>query len=108
MYDIIIIGAGPAGLTAAIYACRAEKSTLVLEAKSYGGQIINTPDIANYPVAPGISGFEFATTLYNQAKDLGAQIVFEKAVAVEDGETKTVRTPNNAYEGKAVILATGA
>ena len=108
MYDIIIIGAGPAGLTAAIYACRAEKSTLVLEAKSYGGQIINTPDIANYPVAPGISGFEFATTLYNQAKDLGAQIVFEKAVAVEDGETKPVRTPNNAYEGKAVILATGA
>ncbi len=108
MYDIIIVGAGPAGLTAAIYACRAEKSTLVLEAKSYGGQIINTPDIANYPVAPGISGFEFATTLYNQAKDLGAEIRFEKVTAVEDGEIKTVRTLANAYEAKAVILATGA
>ena len=68
MYDILIVGAGPAGLTAAIYACRAEKSTLVLEAKTYGGQIINTPDIANYPVAPGISGFEFAQTLFQQAK----------------------------------------
>ncbi len=108
MYDIIIIGAGPAGLTAAIYACRAEKRTLVLEAKSYGGQIINTPDIANYPVAPGISGFEFATTLYNQAKDLGAEIRFEKAVGVEDGAVKIVRTPQNTYEAKAVILATGA
>ena len=108
MYDIIIVGAGPAGLTAAIYACRAEKSTLVLEAKSYGGQIINTPDIANYPVAPGISGFEFATTLYNQAKDLGAEIRFEKVVSVEDGKIKTVRTLANAYEAKAVILATGA
>ena len=108
MYDVIIVGAGPAGLTAAIYACRAEKSTLVLEAKSYGGQIINTPDIANYPVAPGISGFEFATTLYNQAKDLGAEIRFEKVTALEDGEIKTVRTAANAYEAKAVILATGA
>ena len=106
--DVIIVGGGPAGLTAAIYARRANKSVLFLEAMACGGQIINTPDIANYPVAPGISGFEFATTLYNQAKDLGAQIVFEKAVAVEDGEIKTVRTPNNAYEGKAVILATGA
>ncbi len=108
MYDIIIIGAGPAGLTAAIYACRAEKRTLVLEAKSYGGQIINTPDIANYPVAPGISGFEFATTLYHQAKDLGAEIRFEKVVGVEDGAVKIVRTPQNTYEAKAVILATGA
>ncbi len=108
MYDVLIIGAGPAGLTAAIYACRAEKSTLVLEAKSYGGQIINTPDIANYPVAPNISGFEFATTLYNQAKDLGAEIKFEKAVSIDDGEIKTVHTPKNTYEAKTVILATGA
>ena len=108
MYDIIIVGAGPAGLTAAIYACRAEKRTLVLEAKSYGGQIINTPDIANSPVAPSISGFEFATTLYNQAKDLGAELRFEKVQAVEDGKVKTVRTSAGAYEAKAVILATGA
>ena len=108
MYDVIIVGAGPAGLTAAIYACRAEKSTLVLEAKSYGGQIINTPDIANYPVAPGISGFEFATTLFNQAKDLGALVKFEKVIEVRDGAVKTVVTPKNTYEAKTVILATGA
>ena len=108
MYDIIIVGAGPAGLTAAIYACRAEKTTLVLEAKTYGGQIINTPDIANYPVAPNISGFDFATTLYNQAKNLGAEIKFEKVTEVRDGEVKTVVTPKNEYEAKAVILATGA
>ena len=108
MYDVIIVGAGPAGLTAAIYACRAEKSTLVLEAKSYGGQIINTPDIANYPVAPGISGFEFATTLFNQAKDLGALVKFEKVTEVRDGAVKTVVTPKNTYEAKTVILATGA
>ena len=108
MYDIIIVGAGPAGLTAAIYTCRAEKTTLVLEAKTYGGQIINTPDIANYPVAPGISGFDFATTLYNQAKDLGAEIRFEKVTELIDGDVKTVVTPKQRYEAKAVILATGA
>ena len=108
MYDVLIIGAGPAGLTAAIYACRAEKSTLVLEAKTYGGQIINTPDIANYPVAPGISGFDFATTLYNQAKNLGAEVKFEKVTEVRNGDVKTVVTPKNTYEAKTVILATGA
>ena len=58
MYDIIIVGAGPAGLTAAIYARRAQKSVLVLEAKSYGGQIINTPNIENYPCINSISGFD--------------------------------------------------
>ena len=60
MHDIIIIGAGPAGMTAAIYGRRASKTVLMIEAKSYGGQIINTPDIENYPVAPHISGFDFA------------------------------------------------
>ena len=76
MYDIIIIGAGPAGLTAAIYAERAEKETLVLEANSYGGQIITTDKIENYPGMPGVSGYDFATALYKQAKDLGAEIKF--------------------------------
>ena len=74
MYDIIIIGAGPAGLTAALYAVRSNKKVLVLEAKSYGGQIINANKIENYPGLPIISGFEFATTLYNQVKNLGAEI----------------------------------
>ncbi|MBR5089927.1 MAG: FAD-dependent oxidoreductase [Ruminiclostridium sp.] len=109
MYDIIIIGAGPAGLTAAIYARRASKSVLVLEALSYGGQIINTPDIENYPTAAHISGFEFATKVYEQAEALGAEFVFEKAVDIrDDGATKTVVTADGEYTGKAVIIATGS
>ena len=109
MTDIIIIGAGPAGMTAAIYARRAAKSVLVLEALSYGGQIINTPDIENYPVAAHISGFDFAVNVYNQAKELGAEFKFEKAIAIEDrGEEKVVRTKKNEYTAKAVIIATGS
>ena len=109
MYDIIIIGAGPAGLTAAIYAKRASKNVLVLEAKSYGGQIINTLDIENYPVEAHISGFDFATKLYNQTKELGAEIKFEKVVDINDkGQVKEVITTKNTYTSKAVIIATGS
>ena len=109
MYDIIIIGAGPAGMTAAIYARRASKSVLLLEAKSYGGQIINTPDIENYPVEAHISGFDFAQKLYEQTKALGAEFKFEKAVEIKDeGSTKTVVTVKDSYAAKAVIIATGS
>ena len=109
LYDIIIIGAGPAGLTSAIYAKRANKNVLVLEAKSYGGQIINTLDIENYPVEAHISGFDFATKLYNQAKDLGAEIIFEKVVDINDKDSiKEVITTKNTYSAKAVIIATGS
>ena len=109
MYDILIVGAGPAGLTAAIYARRASKSVLILEAKSYGGQIINTPEIENYPVAPHISGFDFATKIYEQATALGAEVVYEKAVEIIDnGSEKEVRTENNSYKAKAIIIATGS
>ena len=109
MYDIIIIGAGPAGMTAAIYARRAAKTVLVLEALSYGGQIINTPDIENYPAAAHVSGFDFATGVYNQAKELGAEFKFEKALEIVDrGEDKLVRTKKNEYTAKAVIIATGS
>ena len=106
MYDIIIIGAGPAGLTAALYAVRSNKKVLVLEAKSYGGQIINANKIENYPGLPIISGFEFATTLYNQVKNLGAEIKFETVLRID--ENKNVITIKNEYQGKAIILATGA
>lgn len=109
MYDIIIIGAGPAGMTAAIYARRASKSVLLLESKSYGGQIINTPDIENYPVEAHISGFDFAQKLYEQTKALGAEFKFEKAVEIKDeGSTKTVVTVKDSYTAKAVIIATGS
>lgn len=110
MKDIIIIGAGPAGLTAAIYAGRAGKSVLILEAKTFGGQIIYAPKIENYPAMPGISGFEFAQKLYEHAMSFGAEIVYEAAVGVEDRDgVKVVRSAkNNEYEAKAVIIATGA
>ena len=106
MYDIIIIGAGPAGLTAAIYGRRANKSVLVLEAKSYGAQIINTLDIENYPANNHISGFDFATNLYNQVKELGAEIVFDKVIEITNN--KEVITANNKYNAKAIIIATGS
>lgn len=109
MYDIIVIGAGPAGMTAAIYARRAAKSVLVLEAQSYGGQIINTPDIENYPAAANISGFDFATNVYNQAKALGAEFKFEKVLEISDrGEEKEIVTKRNTYRARTVIIATGS
>ena len=108
MYDTIVIGAGLAGLTAAIYLKRASKKVLVLEALNYGGQIINTLDIENYPVEEHISGFDFATKIYNQAKNLGAEIKFEKAIEIIDGDTKIVKTTKNTYEAKTIIIATGS
>ncbi len=109
MYDIIIVGAGPAGMTAAIYARRASKSVLVLEAVNYGGQILNTPDIENYPVEAHISGYDFSTKVYEQAKGLGAEFIFEKVTELrEENNLKTVVTTKNTYTAKAVILATGS
>lgn len=109
MYDIIIIGAGPAGMTAAIYGKRALKSVLILEAITYGGQIINTLDIENYPVEAHISGFDFATKLYNQVIDLGAEIKYEKVTKIIDkNEYKEVMTSKNTYQAKTIIIATGA
>lgn len=109
MYDVIVIGAGPAGLTSSIYLRRSNKKVLVLEAVTYGGQIINTLDIENYPARPHVSGFDFANDLYNQAKELGAEIIFEKAININDNaDYKEVITNKSAYKSKAVIIATGA
>ena len=107
--DLIIIGAGTAGMTAAIYAQRAGKQAIMLEALSYGGQIINSPDVENYPGMAHVSGFDFATALYEQAKGLGAELRFEKALSIEERDGhKVVKTAKTEYECKAVILATGA
>ncbi|MBR1417311.1 MAG: FAD-dependent oxidoreductase [Bacilli bacterium] len=105
MYDIIIIGAGPAGMTSALYALRANKKVLVLESNTYGGQIVNASNIANYPALPNISGFDYATNLYNQIKELGVQIKFETVIRIT--KEKTVITSDNEYNAKAIILATG-
>ena len=107
MFDIIIIGAGPAGLTSAIYGRRANKKVLVLEEKNFGGQIINTMDIENYPALYHISGFDFANNLYHQALKLGAEIKFEKVIKILNGKIKKVYTKNNIYEAKTIIVATG-
>ena len=109
MYDIIIIGSGPAGMTASIYARRALKKVLVLEAVSYGGQIINTLDIENYPVEAHISGFDFSTKLYNQAVDLGAEFIFEKCIKIDKNNSSfDVFTSNSKYQCKSLIIATGS
>lgn len=109
MYDVIIIGAGPAGLTSAIYLRRANKKVLVLEAKSYGGAIINTLSIENYPGLMHVSGFDLATNLYNQAKELGTEIIFEKVVDIQEVDNvKEVVTSKNNYKAMAIIIATGS
>lgn len=107
MYDAIVIGAGPAGLSAAIYLKRANKSVLVLDGKGFGGAIINTNKIENYPACPNISGFDFASNLYNQTKDLGAVIKFEEVIEIKNTKVKTVITKKSSYKGKTIIIATG-
>ena len=106
MYDIIIIGAGPAGLTAALYAARANKKILILEAKTYGGQIVNASLIENYPGIADISGFDYATNLYSQVKNLGCDIKYQTVIRIDDDNT--VITNTDKYHAKAIILATGA
>ena len=109
MYDIVIIGAGPAGLTAAIYAIRSNKKVLVLEARTYGGQILNASKIDNYPGIQHINGVDFATSLYNQVKELDCEILFEKAVKIDTtSKIMKVFTVSNEYLCKSIIIATGA
>lgn len=106
MYDCIIIGAGPAGLTGAIYLRRANKKVLVLESKGYGGQIAGADKVENYPGIAQISGIELAENLYSQAKNMGAEIRFETVKSVE--KDKTVQTDGGTYQAKTVIIANGA
>lgn len=108
MHDIIIIGAGPAGLTAALYALRADKSVLVLEKGTFGGQITYSPQIENYPGFASMSGNEFAEKLVDQVISQGAEIEMETVTAIRNnGATKTVVTEDGEHEAKAVIIATG-
>ncbi|MBQ8871368.1 MAG: thioredoxin-disulfide reductase [Bacilli bacterium] len=105
MYDVIIIGAGPAGLTAAIYLGRAGKKVLILEKNVYGGQIVNSKEVENYPAISKISGFEFSNNLYNQAKNFGAELKYETVVNLT--KDKEVTTNRGKYQAKSIIIATG-
>lgn len=106
MYDIIIVGGGPAGLTAALYAGRANKKVVVFEAKVPGGQIVNAHMVSNYPGIDNISGADYATNLYNQVLNLGVEVKFETVLSINDD--KEVTTNKGTYKAKAIILATGA
>lgn len=108
MYDIIIIGGGPAGLTAAIYARRANKSVLVIEKGSFGGQITFSPKVENIPGFAEVTGNEFAEKLVEQALNLDAEVECAEVLSVTDGDIKTVHTDGGDFEARAVIIATGA
>ena len=110
MVDIIIIGGGPAGLTAATYACRAGKSVLVLEKNAFGGQITWSPKVENFPGFVSVSGTELGDKLLEQAMAQGAEVELEEAAEIRrEGEGFCVRCASGmSYEGSALILATGA
>lgn len=108
MYDIIIIGGGPAGLTAALYARRANKSVLIIEKGSFGGQITYSPKVENIPGFAEVTGNEFAEKLVEQVLAQDAEVECAEVLELRDGEYKTVVTDSGEYTAKAMIIATGA
>lgn len=110
VYDVIIIGAGPAGLSAGLYAGRARLSSLIIEKAKEGGQIGKTAEIENYPGSlEAESGPTLIERMANQARNFGAHTVYDTVESVElEGEVKTVKCASAAYQGKTVIIATGA
>lgn len=110
MYDIIVVGGGPAGLTAALYALRAGKSVLIIEKSTFGGQITWSPKVENYPAIPSVSGTELGDRLMAQAEAQGAEFELDEVVSVElDGDIKRVKTDfGGEFEAKALIIAVGA
>lgn len=109
MYDIIIIGSGPAGLTAALYALRADKRVLVLEKENFGGQITFSPKVENYPAFMQISGNELAQKLMDQVMEHGADIELGEVTGIVcEPDRKKVLCTDEVYEARAVIIATGS
>lgn len=110
MYDIIVIGAGMAGMTAALYCLRTDKTVLILEAETVGGQIANSPRVENYPTVGAIGGSELANRLFEQVLEMGAQFELERVQKVEKVAEQhfVVSTDYGTHEAKAVIVAAGA
>ncbi|MBR5783148.1 MAG: FAD-dependent oxidoreductase [Clostridia bacterium] len=108
MYDLIVVGGGPAGLTAALYARRAGKSVLIIEKSTFGGQITYSPKVENIPGFVSLTGNEFAEKLVEQVLEQGADVEMAEVLSLRDGDVKTVVTDSGEYEAKAVIIATGA
>lgn len=109
MYDIIIVGAGPAGLTASIYARRAEKSVLIIEKECFGGQITKSPKVENYPGSRSVSGAELGDMLFEHASDLGAEIELDTVIGIEGQKNDlTVKCEGGEFKARAVIIATGS
>lgn len=108
MYDIIIVGCGPAGMTAAIYAARANKKVLILEKETIGGQMASAPLIENYPGYASISGSELASNMFDQVIALDVDFELEEVKEIIDGKIKKVITEDNTYETKTIIIATGS
>ena len=107
-YDIIIVGGGPAGMTAALYALRNNKTVLILEKEAFGGQIATSPRLENYPTIPSISGSEWSDLVFSQITDLGAEFELEEVLNIKKEEkTFHVTTNYNEYDCKAVIIANG-
>lgn len=107
MYDAIIIGCGPAGMTSAIYLARQNKKVLILEKETIGGQISSSPLVENYPGFIAISGSELSNNMFDQVMNLGVDFELEEVIKIEDGKTKKVITTDNTYETKTIIIATG-
>ena len=109
IYDVIILGAGIAGMTAAIYARRANKTVLVVEGKVPGGQIVNATDVRNWPGEERISGENLTQKIYHQVNNFGAKVLYEVVESVKkDGDLFEIATDEGAYKGRSVIIATGS
>lgn|SRR5690554_10972 len=108
MYDVLIIGAGPAGMTAGIYAKRANLKVAMFEKYVPGGQIVNTAEIENYTGFERTSGYQLATAMLNHSESIGVELLYEEVLKIEDlGKTKRVTTNMNVYDTKVVIVASG-
>ena len=107
LYDVIVIGAGPAGMNAAIYANRAGLKVLMLEKGAPGGQMVNTAEVENYIGFSKLSGADLSLKMFNHTQELGVEYGYGDVTGILDGETKKVITEDSEYEGKTIIIATG-